>query len=104
MKDYRSYIQNKTNYTCNFGGRYDVLTKKVADSIVENIDEEYHDFPTMIRNYMVVVEIATVDNEKDIHIYSMKEYFDKYGTSHLEDWYEEGEINKDLYKAIKSQL
>ena len=104
MKDYRSYIQNKTNYTCNFGGRYDVLTKKVADLIVENIDEEYHDFTTSIKNCMVVVEVATVDNEKDIHIYSMYDYCNKYGQDHLDDWLECGELSQELYDCIKSQL
>lgn len=42
-KDYRSYIQDKVDYVCNFGGCYNVLTKKVADAIIESIDEEYHD-------------------------------------------------------------
>lgn len=104
MKDYRNYIQDKVDYVCNFGGRYDVLTKKVADSIVENIDEEYHDFPIKIRNYMVVVEIATVEGEKDITVKSMRSYCDQYGLSHLEDWLESGELSQELYDCIKSQL
>ena len=99
-----NYIKSKINYEINLGGHFDKLTKKACNEIIKNIEEEYHDFPIKIRNCMAVIEISTIENEKDIHIYSMKEYFDKYGTSHLEDWYEEGEINKDLYKAIKSQL
>ena len=99
-----NYLKSKTNYEINLGGHFDHLTKKACNEIIKNIEEEYHDFPIKIRNCMAVVEIATVDNEKDIHIYSMKEYFDKYGSSHLDDWLEEGEITKTLYYAIKKQL
>ena len=42
------------------------LTKVALDKVKQNLDEEYTDVFVTIRGKLYVVEISTVDNEKDI--------------------------------------
>lgn len=71
------------------------LTKKAIKEIIDNIDEEYTDLFITIRKKLYVIEIATVDNEKDIFYYKAYDYFRKYGN--LDECYECGSITEEQY-------
>lgn len=74
------------------------LTKVALDKVKQNLDEEYTDVFVTIRGKLYVVEISTVDNEKDINVYKGSEYFTKYGN--LDDCYDNGDITEEQYVSF----
>lgn len=79
-----------------------ILTKKALNQVLSRLEEEYTDVFIRIRRKLYIVSIATVDNEKDISIYSDTEYFSRFGN--LEDALDFGDITETEYNKIKVQL
>lgn len=80
-----------------------ILTTTATNKVLGYLNEEYTDvFITMRRNADVVVEISTVDNEKDVIVYSMTDYFKMYGN--LEEALDNGKISQSKYNQIKRLL
>ena len=83
--------------------RLNTLTTVATKKVLEALDEEYTDvFITMKKVFHVVVEIATVDNEKDVNFYFMSDYFKQYGN--LEEAFDNEKITKSQYKYITRVL
>ena len=61
-----------------YHNKLDLLSKNQMTRIEDYIGEEYTDVKFKINGVMHVVEIATVDNEKDVMIMTLKDYKDKY--------------------------
>ena len=103
----KNYIESKTSYTCNLGGEIKRLTKKACNEIIKELDEECHDFPIIIRNCMYVIELHTIDGEKDIHVWFLKDYIDNFESDTktlLTNWYEEGYYSKEILQSLERQL
>lgn len=70
-------------------GCYDPLVEKLntenLNKVLFSIEEEYTDVDVKIGKKDFVVEIATVDNEKDLQILSRSEYISRYGSSRYND-------------------
>lgn len=70
-------------------GCYDPLVEKLnkenLNKILSSIEEEYTDVDIKINEKDYVVEIATVDNEKDLQILSRSEYIRRYGSSRYDE-------------------
>ena len=75
------------------------LTKKALKEVIKHLDEESSDIFLMIRNKLYVVEIATVNNEKDIKLYDGLSYFRQYGN--LEDALDNNDISEEVYKQYR---
>ena len=80
----------------------DKLTKVAYDKVVQAREEEHADVFVTIRNKLYVVEIATVDDEKDVNIMSGAEYFATYGN--LDDCFDNGDITEEQYKMYGGRL
>lgn len=65
----------------------ETLTKKELNKVLAQLDQESTDVDVMIKKKLYVVEITTMDNEKDIQMLSREEYIDRYGMK--ERWYDE---------------
>lgn len=78
------------------------FTNVALNKVKQNIDEEYTDVFITIRGKLYVVEISTVDNEKDINVYNGSEYFSKYGN--LDESYDNGDITKEQYVLFGGRL
>lgn len=78
------------------------LTNRALKEVMKHLDEESTDVFLMIRNKLYVVEIATVDNEKDIKLYEGLSYFRQYGN--LEDALDNNDITEDLYNEYKELI
>lgn len=63
----------------------DKLSKGELNNILKNIDEEYTDIDVMLRGKLHVVEISTVDNEKDFNVLTKEEYISRYGDERWAD-------------------
>lgn len=79
-----------------------VLNEENINSVLNNLDEEHIDLFIPFEDRIYVVEISTVDNEKDIEVYSAYDYFSKYGN--LEDALENEDITNEQYEKIKNKL
>lgn len=70
-------------------GCYDPLVEKLnkenLNKVLSSIEEEYTDVDVKINKKDYVVEIATVDNEKDLQILSRSEYINRYGSSRYDE-------------------
>ena len=55
------------------------LSESAFNEVVDCADEEYTDVVVVSNKKQYVVEIATVDNEKDFTLYTKNEYIGKYG-------------------------
>ena len=58
---------------------FEGVTKPQMKKVLNVLGEEYTDIIISKNRRKHVVEVSTVDNEKDIHIYSKDEYINKYG-------------------------
>lgn len=63
----------------------DKISKKELKKILDALEEEYTDIRIKVRKKEFVVEIATVDNEKDFNMKTLEEYIYLYGDEILED-------------------
>lgn len=61
------------------------LTQRGLSDVMTMMKEEYTDVDVRINRKHYVVEICTVDNEKDFNILSKSEYKARYGSSRWED-------------------
>lgn len=57
----------------------DKLPKKELFKVLNALEEDYIDVPVMIRRRSYMIEVCTVDNEKDLVLLSKDEYEDRYG-------------------------
>lgn len=101
----RKQIENKVKELGYELGCYsknldNILTKKALNQILNRLDEDYTDLFIRIRRKLYVVSIATVDNEKDVVMYSDKEYFGMFGN--LDDALDEGIITKAEYNKLRA--
>lgn len=74
------------------------LDRKAFKEILSSLEEDYTDVFITMNNELYVVEIATVDNEKDVMYYEGYQYFKKYGN--LYDAYEVGDITEEQYNDM----
>lgn len=79
-----------------------LTTKKLLNKVLDNLEQEHTDVFITVRGNLYVVEISTVDNEKDIALYTGVAYFSKYGN--LEDALDNEDITQDQYAEIKCTL
>ena len=63
----------------------DRISKKELKKVIENLMLEYTDVDVQIRKKNYVVEIATVDNDKDFMIMTREEYIARYGDERYEE-------------------
>lgn len=103
----RKQIENKVNKLGYELGCYSkqldkILTKKALNQVLSRLEEEYTDVFLRIRRKLYIVSIATVDNEKDISLYTDTEYFSRFGN--LEECLDFGDITETEYNKIKVQL
>ena len=63
----------------------DKLTKKGLKDVLDSMSEEHTDVDVRIIRKLHIVEISTVDNEKDFNVLSKADYISCYGTSRWED-------------------
>lgn len=68
-------------YTSNI----DKVSKKELNKVIKALDEDYTDINIQIRGKKYVVEICTVDREKDLILLSQEEYIDRYGCEEEEE-------------------
>lgn len=61
------------------------ISKAELKKVLDVIDLEYTDVDIKIRKKKYVVEIATVDNEKDFILMTREEYIDRYGDERYQD-------------------
>lgn len=61
------------------------LSKKALGEVLDCIGEESTDVDVKINRKLYVVEINTVDNEKDFKVLSKEEYINRYGSERWED-------------------
>lgn len=99
----RNEIESKVKELGCILGCYDndldkLLTKSGLEKVLDNLDQEYTDLFLNIEKELYVVEIATVDNEKDIKLSKAVDYFNQYGN--LEDALDNGAINQSQYDKI----
>lgn len=78
------------------------LTNKALKEVIKYLDEDSSDVFLMIRNKLYVVEITTVDNEKDVKLYEGLNYFRQYGN--LEDALDNNDISENLYNQYKELI
>lgn len=88
-------------------GSYDdyldeILSQKEVDKVLDNLDQEYTDIFLTIKKELYVIEIATIEKEKDIKIFKGLEYFRKYGN--LEDALENQDITQLQYNKLKQNI
>ena len=76
-----------------------ILTKKALPRVLNGLEEDYTDLFIRIRRKLYVVSISTVDDEKDINIYSARKYFGQFGN--LEDALDEGIITESEYNQLR---
>lgn len=60
------------------------LSLKELKKVTDNATEDYTDVHVQVRGKHYIVEICTVDGEKDFQILSRAEYEDRYGE--IEEW------------------
>jgi hypothetical protein len=79
----KELIQNKIksfNYVLGcYNPHIDKLSKKELNKVLESIECEHTDIHITLNRKKYVVEVKTVDNEKDLDILSYDEYIDRYG-------------------------
>lgn len=62
------------------------LSKIELMKVINNIDQEYTDVDIRIKRKDYVIEITTVDHEKDFNILTREEYIKRYGNEkYLDD-------------------
>lgn len=61
------------------------IGKKELSKILNELDQEYTDVVVNMRGKIFVVEIATVDREKDFDIKNKAEYIDLYGDEKFDE-------------------
>lgn len=75
-----------------------VLTKKALGQVLNRLDEDYTDIFIRIRRKLYIISINTVDEEKDVILYSAKEYFGRFGN--LEECLDNGDITQEEYNKL----
>ena len=65
--------------------KIELLTDYSLRKVLAVVDEEHTDVKVSINRKPYVVEIATVDNEKDFSVLSKAEYINRYGSEFFED-------------------
>lgn len=68
-----------------YNNMIDKLSKKELKKVIEDLDQERTDVKVKINRKPYVVEITTMDNDKDLSILSVEEYVDRYGDEILEE-------------------
>lgn len=63
----------------------DKLSREELMKIINVIGEEATDVDVMIGNNEYIIELTTVENEKDLSILIKKEYIDRYGNERYEE-------------------
>lgn len=77
---------NKLGYKIGvYHDRIDRLSSKELKKVLDAVEEDYTDVDVKVRGKDFVVEVATVDSEKDIMILSKPEYIRRYGDERWDD-------------------
>lgn len=61
------------------------ISKKELAKVLEALEQEHTDIIISIRKKQYVVEVATVDNEKDLNIRTLDDYVSEFGDGILEE-------------------
>lgn len=80
----------------------DILSQVALKKVLAQLEGDYSDVYVNINRKLHIVEIATVDNEKDFTVRSAIEYFSNYGN--LEDALDNGDITERQYEQIKRYI
>lgn len=103
----RIQIENKIKKLGYKVGCYDnsldnILTKKALEKVLNNLEYDYTDIFLRINKKLYIVSISTVDNEKDVNIYTDIQYFSRFGN--FEECLDNGDITKEEYDRIKNYV
>lgn len=80
-------IEKVEKVGCTLGcwdSKMEQLTDYSLRKVLAVLDEEYTDVKVCINRKHYVVEIATVDNEKDFNVLTKAEYINRYGSEFFE--------------------
>lgn len=76
-------LQDKYTIGC-YDNDIEKLSKKELKKVLDNIFEEATDIIVQVRNKVYVVELNTVDSEKDFNLLTKAEYISRYGDEKFE--------------------
>lgn len=76
-------LQGKYAIGC-YDNDIEMLSKKELKKVLDNIFEEATDIIVKVRNKVYVVELTTVDEEKDFNLLTKAEYISRYGSEKFE--------------------
>lgn len=76
-------LQGKYTIGC-YDNDIERLSKKELKKVLDNIFEEATDIIVKVRNKVYVVELTTVDEEKDFNLLTKAEYISRYGSEKFE--------------------
>lgn len=99
----QSQIENKIKELgyklgCYNNNLDNILTSKALKEVLNKLEEDYTDIFLRINKKLYIVSISTVDEEKDVILYSAKEYFSRFGN--LEDCLDNGDITQEEYNKL----
>ena len=86
-------ISNKETIQASLQGKYtigcydndiEMLSKKELKKVLDNIFEDATDIIVQVRSKVYVVELSTVDDEKDFNLLTKAEYISRYGSEKFE--------------------
>lgn len=64
-------------------GCYDTLINRLdkseVEKIIKELESEYTDIKVEFNKNIYMIELSTVDNEKDLNMLSISDYIDRYG-------------------------
>lgn len=82
----------------------DILTPQAVNKVCDFLDEEYTDRLMRIRGKLYKVCVATVDNEKDITIFTALDYYNRYGDEYLVNDFMDGLMTAREYKKLLRKM
>jgi hypothetical protein len=80
------------------------VPQKELQKIIDVLGQEYTDIYIHIRGKLYIVELATVDNEKDFVLLEGTQYFSRYGEDTLENALENEEVTREEYNRIMDHI
>ena len=78
----------KINDSWEIGTYYDLmeqLSRAQLKKVIDELNSEYTDIDVSINRKPYVVELETIDNEKDFIVITKAEYISRYGDERYED-------------------
>ena len=77
---FKAHIEQQGMILSTYDAGLNKVTKKAVKEICDSVlDSNSTDIPFKIRNAWYIAEIAIMDNEVDMSLYSKHEYLEQYG-------------------------